>query len=93
MARELRKDAVGSALTEERAMRTQHLLLLSTIALSSQALAAEPKPTDQANGKPGTEGPSRPDAARKAPVGEELQILPARKDRVRQTFPPSAKRM
>jgi hypothetical protein len=93
MARELQKDALGSALTEEQAMRTQHLLLLSTIALSSQALAAEPKPTTPANGKPGMEGISKTDAARTAGVSEELQMLPARKNRVRQTFPPSAKRM
>lgn len=93
MARELRKGAVESTFTEEQAMRTQHLLLLSTIALSSQALAAEPKPAAQANGKPGVEGPSKPDAARNAAASDELQILPTRKNRVRYTFPPSAKRM
>lgn len=75
-------------------MRTQHLLLLSSIALSNPALAAEPKQTADANGKPGVEANSRADAATSTGAGgETIQNHPARKNRVRQTFPPSAKRM
>ena len=75
-------------------MRTQHLLLLSSIALSNPALAAEPKQTADVNGKPGVEANSRADAATSTGGSDEtIQNHPARKNRVRQTFPPSPKRM
>lgn len=75
-------------------MRTQHFLLLSSIALSSLALAAEPKPSANANGKPPAEAISGADAAGSTAASDEtIQNHPPRKNRVRHTFPPSAKRM
>ena len=75
-------------------MRTPYLLLLSSIALSSPALAAEPKPTARANGKPEAEALSRADASRSAATNNAMmQIRPTRKNRVRYTFAPPAKRM
>jgi hypothetical protein len=75
-------------------MRTQHFLLLGSIALSSPALAAEPKPTANATGKPAAEAISGADAAKSTAASDEMiQNHPARKNRVRHTFPPSAKRM
>jgi hypothetical protein len=71
----------------ENAMRTQHLLLLSSIVLSGPVLAAEPKPTADVNGKSGA------DAAKSTGANDEMmQERTSRKDRVRYTFPPSAKR-
>jgi len=76
-------------------MRTQHFLFLSSIALSSPALAAEPKPAANANGNPGAaEAISRTDAAGSTSSSDEMiQNHPARKNRVRHTFAPSSKRM
>jgi len=75
-------------------MRTQHLLLLSSIVLSGPVLPAEPKPAANANGKPETEAISKADAARSTGANDEMtQDRPSRKARVRYTFPPSAKRM
>jgi len=75
-------------------MRTQHLLLLSSIALSGQAMTAEPKSAANTTIKPRSEASSRADAARSAAASEELiQPRPARKNRVHYTFPPPAKRM
>jgi hypothetical protein len=75
-------------------MRTQHLLLLSSIALSSPALAAEPKSTANPNAKRGVESISRADAPVSTAAGDEMiQNHPPRKNRIRYTIPPSAKRM
>jgi hypothetical protein len=75
-------------------MRTQHLLLLSSIVLSSPVLAADPKPAANADGKPGAEAISRADAARSTGANDEMmQDRPSRKDRVPYTFSPAAKRM
>ena len=75
-------------------MRTQHLLLLSSIALSGQAMAAEPKSAANTNIKPGGEASSRADAARSAAASDGLiQPRAARKNRVHYTFPPAAKRL
>jgi hypothetical protein len=75
-------------------MRTQHLLLLSSIVLSGPMLAAEPKPPANADGKPGAEAISGAAAARSTGANDEMmQDRPPRKDRVRYTFPPSAKHM
>lgn len=74
-------------------MRTQHILLLS-IALSIPAMAAEPKSPSNAIGKSGDQATSRADAAKSTATNDEVTpIRPARKNRVRYTFPPSAKRM
>ena len=83
---------VGSVLTKEEAMRMQHLLLLSSIVVSSGGLAAESKQAAQDNGKP--DGLSRSDTARNTALSDELtQLRPARKNRVHYSFPPSTKRM
>lgn len=75
-------------------MQTQHLLLLSSIALSSPALAAEVKPTANANGKTGVEVISKAAAAGSTATNDEIdQIRKARKNRVRQIFPPASKRL
>ena len=90
MARELRKCGRRG----ESALRTQHLLLLSSIALSTPVLAAEPKPTANANGRPGIDANSRADELTGTEAGDEkIQNHPARKNRVRYTFPPPAKRI
>ena len=73
-------------------MRTQHFLLLSSIALSGAAVAVEPKPGTNAPGKPGAEAVSGTGKATKAASGQEKEpVRPARKNRVRQTFPPASK--
>ena len=73
-------------------MRTQHLLLLSSIALSTPGLAAESRPA--ADAKAAGEAISRADAARNAQADDETtKIAPARKNRVRQTYPPAAKHL
>lgn len=83
---------VGSVLTKEQAMRMQHLLLLSTIVVSSEVLAAESKQAAQDSGKP--DGISRSEPARNTALSDELtQLRPARKNRVHYSFPPSTKRM
>ena len=74
-------------------MRMQHLLLLSSIALSSPAMAAEPKQAATVKGKPGTEATSRSDLASSAASDEAMPIRPTRKNRVRYSFPPSTRRM
>ena len=75
-------------------MRTQHFLLLSSIALCNLAIAAEPKPARNANDKPQTEAIPRSDAARRDAASDDMiQALPAPKNRVRYTFPPATKRM
>lgn len=72
-------------------MQTQHLLLLSSIALCP-ALAAEP--TANANRKTGAEVISKAPAAGSIVTSDEIvQIRKTRKNRVRQTFPPSSKRL
>jgi hypothetical protein len=74
-------------------MRAQYFLLLSSIALSSPALAAEPKSAANAN-RPEGAAISRADAARSASANDDwMRSRPARKNRVYYTFPPSAKRM
>jgi len=73
-------------------MRTQHFLLLGSIALSSPALAAESKSTTHANIKP--EGGATAGAARSTAANDDwMRGRPACKNRVYYTFPPSAKRM
>ena len=75
-------------------MQTQHLLLLSSLALSNAAPAEEPKPGANTNGKPAVVEAARADAAKGTAASDELiPIHPAPKNRVRQTFAPSAKRM
>jgi hypothetical protein len=75
-------------------MRTQHLLLWSSIALSSPALAAESRSAADVDAKPPGEAVSRTDAARKAQADDEtMKNAPARKNRVRQTYPPAAKHL
>jgi len=75
-------------------MRTQHLLLLSSLALSGPALGAEPKPAANASREPGTDTISKTDAAGNTAAGDETTpARRARKDRIRYTFPPAPKRM
>jgi hypothetical protein len=72
-------------------MRTQHLLLLTGIALSGAALAAEPK-SGTTPGKPGSEAvPGTGTATTAASSQENPPVRPVRKNRVRQTFPPASK--
>ncbi len=70
-------------------MRTQHFLLLSSIALCNLAIAAEPKPARNANDKPPAEVNSRTDAA----SDDMIQAQPAPKHGIRYTYPPATKRM
>jgi len=75
-------------------MRTQHFLLLSSIALCNVAYAAEPKPARNTNDKPQAESIPRTDAGRRDATGDDLiQAQPAPKNRIRYTFPPATKRM
>jgi hypothetical protein len=94
MARELRERAAAAQSPRENAMRPHHLLLLSSIALSTPALAAEQKQTADTHDKPRIESKSRTDPAKNSGAGEEtIQNHASRKNRVHHTFPPPAKRM
>ena len=74
-------------------MRTQHFLLLSSIALCNLAIAAEPKSARNANDKPQAEANSRTNAAKRDASDDMIQAQPAPKHRIRYTFPPATKRM
>jgi hypothetical protein len=75
-------------------MRTQHFLLLSSIALCNLTVAAEPKAARNGNDKPPAEANSRTDAARRDAASDDMiQAQPAPKHRVRYTFPPATRRM
>jgi len=77
----------------EKAMRTQHFLLLGSIALCNPAIAAEPKPDRNGNDKP-AEAMPRTDAAKRDAAGDDMiQAQPTPKNRIRYTFPPATKRM
>jgi hypothetical protein len=90
----LRLRTVAALTPEEIAMRTQHLLLLVSFALSGPAFAAEPKPAAGANTKPGVESGSRADVDASPAAGSNVaQNATSRKNRVRYTIPPSSKRM
>jgi hypothetical protein len=96
MACELRRHARARCASspKEKAMRTQHFLLLSSIALCNPAIAAEPKPDRNANDKPQAETIPRTDAAKRDSASDDMiHAQPAPKNRIRYTFPPATKRM
>jgi hypothetical protein len=74
-------------------MRTQHLLLMSSIALSISAFAAEPKSAANPPSKAGGEAISNSGSRSVTANDDWMRSRPARKNRVHYTFPPSAKRM
>jgi hypothetical protein len=74
-------------------MRTQHLLLLSSIALSTPVLAAESRSAADANAQPPGGAVSKPNARSAQADQEAMKVAPARKNRVRQTYPPPAKQL
>ena len=73
-------------------MRTQHLLLLSSIALTTQTLAAETKQPANSSGKPGPEAVAKAAAGKGAASADDsMQTRATPKNRVRYTFPPASK--
>jgi hypothetical protein len=74
-------------------MRSQHLLLMSSIALSISAFAAEPKSAAAPAGKAAGEAISSSETRSVTANDDWIRDRPARKNRVHYTFPPSAKRM
>jgi hypothetical protein len=73
-------------------MRTQYLLLMSSIALSNAAFAVDPKSAVDPPSKAVGEAISNSETRSVTANDDWKRGRPARKNRVYYTFPPSAKR-
>ncbi|HEX4986342.1 MAG TPA: hypothetical protein VFV71_09790 [Burkholderiales bacterium] len=74
-------------------MRMEHVLLVGSMILTVPTLAADPRPASRDDSRPDTGTSPRASAGTNLMASEELRARPARRNRVRYTFPPPARRM